>query len=400
MDVMGISKRMQAISPSLTLSITAKAKALKEEGVSIISFGAGEPDFNTPKYIVDAAKKAMDSGAVKYTPSSGLLSLRQKIADIFLKEQGLEYKASQIIVSNGAKQSIFNTVAALINEGDEVLILAPYWLTYPEIVTVCGGKPIFIKGEEKYSFKVTPEQIAKAITAKTKMLIFNSPVNPTGAVYTKEEVIAIAKVLEDKDIFVIADEIYSKLIYNGEQHFSIASVSEKMKEKTIVINGVSKTYAMTGWRIGWLAANETIAKAIDSFQSHSTSNACTISQYATLAALDGDGKELEQMKEVFNERRMFMLDRLAKIKGIQAITADGAFYIMVNVAKQYGKSFQGKVIKNSIDFANALLDAGVAVIPAIAFGADECIRLSYAISKEDIAEGLDRIEKFLKALQK
>ncbi len=397
---MDISIRMKAISPSLTLSITAKAKALKEEGVSIISFGAGEPDFNTPKYIIDAAKKVMESGAIKYTPSSGMLRLRQKIADKFLQEQGLSYKANQIIVSNGAKQSIFNTVAALINEGDEVIILAPYWLTYPEIITVCGGKPICIKGEEKNRFKVTPQQIAQACTSKTKMLILNSPVNPTGAVYTKEEIIAIAKILEDKNIYILSDEIYSKLIYNGQEHFSIACVNEKIKHKTIVVNGVSKTYAMTGWRIGWLAANEQIAKAIDSFQSHSTSNACTISQYAALAALEADNSsEVQQMIATFNSRRIFMLDKLAKIKDIQAIPADGAFYVMVNVAKVYGKKFNGVVLKNSIDFANALLDAGVAVIPAIAFGADECIRLSYAVSKEDIEEGLNRIEKFINMLQ-
>ena len=231
------------------------------------------------------------------------------------------------------------------------------------------------------------------------MIILNSPVNPTGAVYTKDEIVAIAKILEDKNIYILSDEIYSKLIYNGQEHFSIASVSEKLKEKTIVVNGVSKAYAMTGWRIGWLAANEQIAKAIDSFQSHSTSNASTISQYATIAALDGDNSEMQQMIETFNARRIFMLEKLAKIKDIQAIAADGAFYIMVNIAKVYGKSFNGIAINNSIDFANALLDAGVAVIPAVAFGADECIRLSYAVSKEDIEEGLNRIEKFIYALQ-
>ena len=399
---MDISTRMKAISPSLTLSITAKAKALKEEGVSIISFGAGEPDFNTPKYIIDAAKKAMDSGLIKYTASSGMLPLRQKIADTLLKEQGLSYSAGQIIVSNGAKQSIFNAVSAVINPDDEVLILAPYWLTYLEIVTVCGGKPVFIKGEEQNGFKVTVTQIERAITEKTKMLIFNSPVNPTGAVYSKNEIVEIAKLLENKDIYILSDEIYNKLIYNGEEHYSIATYSEKIKEKTIVINGVSKAFAMTGWRIGWLAANTQIAKAIDSFQSHSTSNACTVSQYAALAALSGDSnalQEMEKMVATFNQRRIFMLDRLSQIKGIKAIRADGAFYIMVNIAEQYGKKYKDMLIENSIDFANALLDAGVAVVPAIAFGADECIRLSYAIEKEEIAEGLNRIEKFIKALQ-
>lgn len=393
---MSITKRISAISPSLTLAITAKAKAMKAEGKSVIGFGAGEPDFNTPQHIIDAAKDALDKGFTKYTPSSGLPSLRKKIAEQFLKEQGLVYDPSQIIVSSGAKHSIFNAMFALVEEGDEVLIPSPYWLTYPEVVKVCGGKSVFIEGHKENHFKISPEDIRSAITPKTKVLIFNSPSNPTGAVYTEEEIRAIGKVVEEAGIWVISDEIYSKLIYDGVKHFSIAGCSEALKERTVVINGVSKTYAMTGWRIGWLAAPKEVAKAIDSFQSHATSNPTSISQYATLAALSGSEEELDKMREVFNDRRKFMIERIRAIDGLSCIEPDGAFYIMLVVNKLYGKRFNGRKIGGSMDVADMLLEKGVAVVPGIAFGDDECVRLSYAISKEDIATGLDRIEEFVK----
>ncbi len=393
---MSITKRISAISPSLTLAITAKAKAMKAEGKSVIGFGAGEPDFNTPQHIIDAAKDALDKGFTKYTPSSGLPSLRKKIAEQFLKEQGLVYDPSQIIVSSGAKHSIFNAMFALVEEGDEVLIPSPYWLTYPEVVKVCGGKSVFIEGHKENHFKISPEDIRRAITPKTKVLIFNSPSNPTGAVYTEEEIRAIGKVVEEAGIWVISDEIYSKLIYDGVKHFSIAGCSEALKERTVVINGVSKTYAMTGWRIGWLAAPKEVAKAIDSFQSHATSNPTSISQYATLAALSGSEEELDKMREVFNDRRKFMIERIRAIDGLSCIEPDGAFYIMLVVNKLYGKRFNGRKIGGSMDVADMLLEKGVAVVPGIAFGDDECVRLSYAISKEDIATGLDRIEEFVK----
>ena len=393
---MNTTKRISAIAPSLTLAITAKAKAMKAEGKSVIGFGAGEPDFNTPQHIIDAAKEALDKGYTKYTPSSGLPQLRAKIAEKFKKEQNLDYEPSQIIVSSGAKHSIFNAMFALVEDGDEVIIPAPYWLTYPEVVKVCGGVSVFIEGHKENHFKITPDDLKKVITPKTKLLIFNSPSNPTGAVYTEEEIRALGAVAEDAGIWVISDEIYSKLIYDGVQHFSIAQVSEKMKEKTVVINGVSKTYAMTGWRIGWLAAPKEVAKAIDSFQSHATSNPTSIAQYATLAALNGSEEELVNMREIFNDRRKFMIDRIHQIEHLDCIVPDGAFYIMLIVDKLYGKRYNGRKITGSLDIADMLLEKGVAVVPGIAFGDDECVRLSYAISKEDIAQGLDRIEEFVK----
>ena len=393
---MSTTKRISSISPSLTLAITAKAKAMKAEGKSVIGFGAGEPDFNTPQHIIDAAKDALDKGFTKYTPSSGLPALRKKIAEKFKEEQGLDYEPSQIIVSSGAKHSIFNAMFALIEEGDEVIIPVPYWLTYPEVVKVCGGTSVFVEGRKENHFKISPEDLRKAITPKTKMLIFNSPSNPTGAVYTEEEIRALGKVAEDAGIWVLSDEIYSKLIYDGVKHFSMASVSEKLKEKTVIINGVSKPYAMTGWRIGWLAAPKEVAKAIDSFQSHATSNPTSISQYATLAALNGSEEELVKMREVFNDRRKFMIERIRAIDGLDLIEPDGAFYIMLVVNKLYGKRYNGRKINGSLDVADMLLEKGVAVVPGVAFGDDECVRLSYAISKEDIAEGLDRIEAFVK----
>lgn len=393
---MNTTKRISAIAPSLTLAITAKAKAMKAEGKSVIGFGAGEPDFNTPQHIIDAAKEALDKGYTKYTPSSGLPQLRAKIAEKFKKEQNLDYEPSQIIVSSGAKHSIFNAMFALVEDGDEVIIPAPYWLTYPEVVKVCGGVSVFIEGHKENHFKITPDDLKKVITPKTKLLIFNSPSNPTGAVYTEEEIRALGAVAEDAGIWVISDEIYSKLIYDGVQHFSIAQVSEKMKEKTVVINGVSKTYAMTGWRIGWLAAPKEVAKAIDSFQSHATSNPTSIAQYATLAALNGSEEELTNMREIFNDRRKFMIDRIHRIEHLDCIVPDGAFYIMLIVDKLYGKRYNGRKITGSLDIADMLLEKGVAVVPGIAFGDDECVRLSYAISMEDIEQGLDRIEEFVK----
>lgn len=393
---MSVTKRIASISPSLTLAITAKAKAMKAEGKSVIGFGAGEPDFNTPQHIIDAAKAALDAGCTKYTPSSGLPQLRRKIAEKFAAEQGLAYDPSQIIVSSGAKHSIFNAMFALIEEGDEVIIPAPYWLTYPELVKVCGGVSVFVEGHKENHFKVDPADIKKAVTPKTKMLVFNSPSNPTGAVYTEEEIRAIAKVCEEAGVWVLSDEIYSKLIYDGVKHFSIARASDWMKEHTVIVDGVSKTYAMTGWRIGWLAAPKEVAKAIDSFQSHATSNPASVSQYAALAALEGSEEELVKMRGIFNDRRKFMIERIHKIDGLDCIEPDGAFYIMLVVNKLYGKRYNGRKIGGSLDVADMLLEKGVAVVPGIAFGDDECVRLSYAISKEDIAAGLDRIEEFVK----
>lgn len=395
-----VAQRMTTLSPSLTLAISAKAKAMKQAGESVVSFGVGEPDFNTPAHIIDAAKAALDAGHTKYTPSSGLLPLRKAICEKFKKDNDLDYEPSQIIVSNGAKHSIFNACYALLDEGDEVIIPAPYWLTYPEVVKVCGAVPKYLVCPKERKYKFTAEELKAAITPKTKMLIFNSPSNPTGAVYTEEEVRAIAKVCEEAEIFVLADEIYEKLCYNGKKPFSIAKCSEKMKDLTVTVNGVSKTYAMTGWRVGYLAAPKDVAKAIDSFQSHATSNASSISQYATIEALNSPEAEVSAMVHTFEWRRTKLLRLIEKIDGVEAVEPDGAFYVMMVVDKLYGKSYQGKKITNSIEFADALLEGEkVATVPGVSFGADDCVRLSYALSEEDIEEGLNRIKKFVSELK-
>ena len=395
-----VAQRMSSLSPSLTLAISAKAKAMKSAGESVVSFSVGEPDFNTPDHIIEAAKVALDNGQTKYTPSSGLLPLRKAICEKFKKDNGLDYEPSQIIVSNGAKHSIFNVCYAILDEGDEVIIPAPYWLTYPEVVKVCGATPVYIDCKKENKFKFTAEDLKAAITPKTKMLIFNSPSNPTGAVYTEEEVRAIAKVCEEAEIFVLSDEIYEKLCYNGVKPFSMAACSEKMKDLTITVNGVSKTYAMTGWRVGYLAAPKDIAKAIDSFQSHATSNACSISQAATLEALASSEEEIQAMVDVFDKRRAKLLALIEDIDGVSAVEPDGAFYVMLVVGGLYGKKYQGKTITNSVEFADVLLDAEkVATVPGVSFGADDCLRLSYSLSEADIEEGLARIKRFVSELE-
>lgn len=395
-----IASRLSSISPSLTLAISAKSKAMKDAGEDVVSFGVGEPDFNTPERIVEAAKKALDNGYTKYTPSSGLLPLRKAICEKLEKDNGILYEPSQIIVSNGAKHSIFNACYALLEAGDEVIIPAPYWLTYPEVVKVCGATPVYLHCKKENKYKFTAEELKSAITEKTKMLIFNSPSNPTGAVYEESEVRAIANVCEEAGIFVLSDEIYEKLCYNGVKPFSIAKCSEKMKDLTIVINGVSKTYAMTGWRVGYLAAPKDVAKAIDSFQSHATSNACSISQYATIEALQIPENEIQKMVDVFATRREKLLALAKEIDGVEAVEPDGAFYVMLVVGGVYGKKYNGKVITDSISFADALLDAEkVATVPGVSFGADDCVRLSYSLSEEDIQKGMERMKRFVDALQ-
>lgn len=395
-----IASRMSSISPSLTLAITAKAKAMKAAGEPVISFGVGEPDFNTPQNIIDAAKAALDKGYTKYTPSSGLLPLRKAICEKFRRDNGLDYEPSQIIVSDGAKHSIFNACFALVEEGDEVIVPAPYWLTYPEVIKVCGGVPVYIECKKEDGFKFTPAELEAAITPRTKMLIFNSPSNPTGAVYTEEEVRAIAEVCEKKEIFVLSDEIYEKLCYDGVKPFSIAACSEKMKALTITVNGVSKTYAMTGWRVGYLAAPSDVAKAIDSFQSHATSNACSVSQYAAIEALASPDSEVQKMVDVFAGRREKLLALIEKIDGVSAVVPYGAFYVMLVIGGLYGKSYKGKKLEGSVAFSEALLEAEkVATVPGISFGADDCLRLSYSLSSEDIEEGLKRIGRFVSSLE-
>ncbi len=395
---MEISNKVKSISPSLTLAISAKANELKAQGKSIISFSVGEPDFNTPDYIIQSAHKALDEGKTKYTPSSGLVDLKKQICEKFKKENNLEYAPSQIVVSNGAKHSIFNALFCMLNEGDEVIIPSPYWLTYPESVKVCGGVCKFVETTEEQDYKMTPEQLESAITPKTKCLILNSPSNPTGSVYTEDEIKALAKVIEKYDFYVLSDEIYEKLVYADAKHISIASVSEKMKERTVVINGMSKAFAMTGWRIGYLAGPQNLIKAIDSFQSHATSNACSISQVASITALSNSGEDMEKMRQEFDARRQLIIKEVRKIDGITCNEPTGAFYVMVNVSKLYGKKYNGETLSNSQDFCTKLLDFGVAAVPGLAFGVDNYIRLSYATSRENIVEGVARLDKFVKSL--
>ncbi len=398
---MSISKKVKEIAPSLTLEITAKAKKMKAEGISVIGFGAGEPDFNTPDYIIDSAKHALDIGFTKYTPAAGTVELKKAICEKFEKDNKLKYDPNQIVISSGAKSSLYHAICAIVDDGDEVILPSPYWLTYPELIKLAGGVCVYVTTEKENGYKMTATQFEEAITEKTKCLILNSPNNPTGAVYSESEIKAIAKVAEAHGIYVVSDEIYEKLIYEGEKHYSIAQYSEFMKEHTIIINGVSKTYAMTGWRIGYLAAPLAIAKAISSMQSHTTSNACSISQYASTTAIsDPKGEEfIKEMQKVFDERRVMMVEMLKDVNDIVCITPKGAFYVFVNVSKLYGKTFEGQVIDGSLSFADAALKKGVALIPGIAFGNDECIRLSYAISKEDIKEGLERLIAFISELK-
>lgn len=398
---MSISKKVKEIAPSLTLEITAKAKKMKADGISVIGFGAGEPDFNTPDFIINSAKKALDIGFTKYTPAAGTVELKKAVCDKFLKDNNLKYDPAQIVISSGAKSSLYHAICAIVDEGDEVILPSPFWLTYPELIKLAGGKCIYVNTEKVNGYKMTAEQFAAAITEKTKCLILNTPNNPTGAVYSESEIKAIAAIAEEKGIYVISDEIYEKLVYEGEKHYSIAQYGEKMKELTVIINGMSKTYAMTGWRIGYLAAPTAIAKAISSMQSHTTSNACSIAQYASVAALtepEGDAF-VQQMQKVFDERRRFMIEMLSGVKGIECIQPKGAFYVFVNVSSLYGKTFDGVKIDGSLTFADCALKKGVALIPGIAFGNDECIRLSYAISIEDIKEGLTRLIDFIAELK-
>lgn len=397
-----LTKRVSEISPSMTLAMSAKSAEMKAAGEKVINFGVGEPDFITPEHIIQAAKDAMDAGYTKYVAAAGLPALKKAVCKKFARENALEYDPSQIVISNGGKHAILNAVAAVVEEGDEVIIPSPYWLTYPEVVRFFGGVPVYVPTTRENGFKMTAEQLEAAITPKTAMLIFNSPCNPTGAVYSEEEIKAIAAVCEKHELCVLSDEMYEKLIYDGLKHYSIAQVSPKMKELTILVNGVSKSYAMTGWRLGYLAASAPVAKAIGSFQSHATSNVNTITQYAALAALEGDQQPLEDMVKAFAGRRLKMIEILDGYKdlGLDYVKPEGAFYVMLVVDKFYGKSCGAKKIEGSMDFSMELLaEQKVAATPGICFGDDSCIRLSYALSLEEMEEGLCRIKDFCLGLK-
>jgi aspartate aminotransferase len=385
---MELSSRVAHLTPSLTLAIDSKAKAMKAEGIDVCGFGAGEPDFDTPDHIKAAAQAALETGFTKYTPSSGIPELRQAISTKFSTDNGLEYKPSQIIVSNGAKQSCLNAILAVCQPGDEVIIPAPYWLSYPEMVRLAGAEPVIVPTSMDNDWKLTAEQFENAMTPKTKMIIINTPGNPTGSIYTRDELRAIAEVAAEEDIVILSDEIYEKIVYDGAEHVSIASLTPEAYDLTITVNGFSKAYSMTGWRLGYLGAPEPLAKAIDSMQSHSTSNPCSFAQKGGLAALKGDQQFVTDMVEEFNIRREYMYNRLSSISGISAVKPKGAFYVLANI-KKLGLT--------STNFADRLLSkANVAVVPGIAFGDDSTVRLSYATSMDVIKNGLDRLEDFCK----
>ena len=387
---MELAERATILTPSLTLSIDSKAKAMKAEGIDVCSFGAGEPDFDTPEHIKQAAAAALASGFTKYTPSSGIPELRQAISEKFKADNGLDYGPGQIVVSNGAKHSCLNAILACVGPGDEVVIPAPYWLSYPEMVRLAGGEPVIVPTKQENGWKMTAEEFEDAMSPRTKMVILNSPGNPTGAVYTEEELRAIGDVALGEDILILSDEIYEKLVYDDTKHVSIASLSKELYDLTITVNGFSKSYAMTGWRLGYLGAPESIAKAIDAIQSHSTSGCTSFAQKGAVAALKGDQQAVEDMRQEFDIRRQYTVDRLQKIPRVSVVEPKGAFYVLANISG-LGLS--------STNFADRLLSKHhVAVVPGVAFGDDRTVRLSYATSLDIIKKGLDRFEEFCRQL--
>ena len=393
---MKLSLKAKQIEPSLTLAITAKAKKMKAEGIDVIGFGAGEPDFNTPENIQNAAIQAMEKGLTRYTPASGIIELKDVICEKFKKDNNLSYDSSQIIICTGAKQCLANVFQAILNPLDEVIVSTPYWVSYPELIRLADGVPVYVNSGEKNNFKYTLESLKSAVTNKTKAIIINSPNNPTGTLYSEEELILIANFCKENDIIIISDEIYEKLTYGDKKHISIASVSEDAYNRTIVINGVSKSYAMTGWRIGYAAGPKEIIKLMSNIQSHTTSNPNSIAQYAAIEAISGKQDTMEFMVNEFSDRKEYMINRIEKIKGISAIKPDGAFYVMINIDNLLNKKNNNDVIKDSLDFSRLLLEQEkVAVIPGDAFGVNNYIRLSYATSLDNIKEGLNRIEMFI-----
>ncbi len=395
-----LSKKAQAVKPSSTLAITAKANELKAKGLDVVGFGAGEPDFNTPENICDAAIHAIHSGFTKYTPASGTVELKQAISKKFEQFNHLHYEPNQIVVSNGGKHSLTNIFEAILNPGDEVIIPAPFWLSYPEIVRLSDGVPVVVRCGKEQNYKITAEQLAAACTEKTKAFVLNTPNNPTGMIYSKEELEAIAKVIVEKDIYCVADEMYENLIYEGNTAISIASLNEEIYKRTITCSGVAKSYAMTGWRIGYTGSSVEIAKLMGSIQSHQTSNPNSIAQKATVEALLGPQDAVKAMNAEFDKRRVYMYERVSKMPLVTTLKPLGAFYVFVDVSEVLKKSYKGETIGDVGTLARILIeDYQTAVIPCADFGFAENIRLSYAISMEQIKKGLDRIEAFLGELK-
>ncbi len=386
-----------AVQASSTMAIDSLAKQMKADGIDVVGFGAGEPDFNTPDHIKAAADKAIADNVTRYTPASGTVALKEAVCKRMQEDCGLTYKPSQVVISSGAKHCVYIALRALVDPGDEVILPAPFWVSYLELIKMVGGKPVVVTAGEAAGFKMTAEQLAAAITPRTKALILNNPSNPTGMVYSKEELEAIAKVCVEKDIYVISDEIYYGLLYDGVKSVSFASLGDEVKERTILINGVSKSYAMTGWRIGYLLSSEKIAKVMANFLSHSTGSPSSVSQAASVAALTGPQDCVEEMRQAFEARRNYIVERVNAMDGVSCIKPEGAFYIMMNIEKQLGRTIHGETISSSDDFSAALLKHGlVATVPCSGFGAPNFVRWSYATSMDNIKTGMDRLEEFLK----
>lgn len=387
-----------AVQVSSTMAIDALSKQMKADGVDVIGFGAGEPDFHTPDHIKAAADKAIAENVTRYTPASGTMELKEAICKRMKEDCGLTYKPSQVVVSSGAKHCVYIALRALIDPGDEVILPAPFWVSYLELIKMVGGKPVVVSAGEGAGFKITAEQLAAAITPKTKALILNNPCNPTGMAYSREELAAIAKVCVERDIYVVSDEIYYSLLYDGRQFVSMAALGSEMKERTILVNGVSKSYAMTGWRIGYILANEKAARIMGNFVSHSTGSPCAVSQAAAVAALNGPQDCVEGMRRAFEQRRNYIVERMNRIDGVSCIKPEGAFYVMMNVEKLLGRTIHGEVVRSSDDFSAAFLRHGlVATVPGSGFGAPSFVRWSYAVSMDNIKKGLDRLDDFLKS---
>lgn len=394
-----ISDRIKNMNPSATVALTSKIAELQRKGVEIITFNVGEPDFNTPSNIRNKAKEGLDLGLTKYTPAPGTIELREEIVKKLHRDNNLKYKYDEIIVSNGAKQSLINTLFTLCNKGDEVIIPSPFWVSYIEMVKLAGGVPIIVEMDEEDNFDLNVEKIKKHLTNKTKCIMINTPNNPTGAVYSREKLEEIGKLAVDNDIYIIADDIYEKLIYDGEKHISISSLSDEIKNRTILINGVSKAYAMTGWRIGYAAGPKEIVRAMTALQGHMTSGPNTNAQYAAVEALKNSEESIENMVKEFDKRRKYLIERLNSMNGIRCNTPKGAFYAMPNVEYFFGKKYGDRLINNSTDLADYLLDEGkVAIVPGTAFGIDNNIRIAYSNSIENIEKGMDMMEKALEKL--
>lgn len=391
-----ISKIAASVSPSATLAVNALAKKMRAEGKDVIGFGTGEPDFATPDRISYAGIRAICDGQTKYTPAAGIVPLRKAICKRLKEDYGLEYDETQVVVASGAKHSVYLALAVLVDPGDEVILPAPYWVSYSEMIRLVGGVPVIVTAGEDQNFKITAEQLEAAVTEQTKAVMINNPSNPTGSIYTKEELQALADVCVKHDLFIIADEIYDKLIYDGASFTSIPTLGEDIKAHTILINGVSKTYSMTGWRVGYAVAEKPIASAMSSYVSHSTGAPATMAQYAAQEALEGPQDEVEAMRKVFEQRRNYLVSRMNAMDGVSCLTPNGAFYVMMNLEQLFGKTIDGEVIATADDFARLFLEKSmVAVVSCTAFGAPSFVRWSYATSMENIQKGMDRLEQFL-----